>query len=139
MVVARNLGTAWNWLERGDKFDLVVIDLALDRLIREFEPEFSTIKKRLSLQGLDDLPMSGQALGMRLWGRRKTLKQPYCYVTNNVPLWLANMGGGDPEFAGGALADLAELVIDKSSLWPHNVAAVLTKAREYWEREQWLA
>lgn len=38
-VFARDLGVAWQWLERGDRFDLVAIDLALDRYAQEFAKE----------------------------------------------------------------------------------------------------
>jgi CheY-like chemotaxis protein len=138
VVVARNLGVAWHWLERGDRFDLALIDLALDRRSREFEDEFHEVRTALALRNLDDLPVSGQALGMRLWRRRRQLMQRYCYITNNVPLWLPNMVNGDAEFDGKPIEDLAELVMDKSSLWPHNVEAALKRAYEVWDQEQWL-
>ncbi|MFZ4704045.1 MAG: hypothetical protein ACOYMG_28705 [Candidatus Methylumidiphilus sp.] len=139
MNFARDLGAAWGWLERGDHFDLIAIDLALDRYIREFEAEQAIIREGLALRNLADLPMSGQALGLRLWNQRKTLRQRYCYISNHTQLWLeAADKGGDPEFGGKNLDELSDLLIDKSSLWSKNVADKLKKAYEAWDQQQWL-
>lgn len=138
VTFARDLGIAWGWLERGDRFGLVVIDLALDRYIREFAEEHGVIKERLALQGLGDLPMSGQALGLRLWRHRKTLQQRYCYITHHRQIWLANLDAQQPEFGDGASKILDKVLIDKSSIWPKNVLDILEDARHTWEEQKWL-
>lgn len=136
VVFARDLGTVWGWLERGDRFDLVVIDLALDLYIQEFAEEQRIIKEGLASRGLGDLPMSGQALGLRLWRQRNQRRWRYCYITHHMHLWLAGLGHGDAEFGGKSLEDLAEVVLDKSSLWPDNIAVKFQNAYEAWN--QWL-
>lgn len=138
VVFARDLGIAWGWLERGDRFDLIVIDLALDRYTQEFADEQRTIKKGLALGGLGDLPMSGQALGLRLWRQRKKRKLRYCYITHHMQLWLADLDYNGAEFGGKPREDLAEVVLDKSSLWPDNVATKFQKAHDVWDQQQWL-
>lgn len=137
VVFARNLGIAWGWLERGDRFNLIVIDLALDRYIQEFDEEQRSIKDGLALRGLSDLPMSGQALGLRLWRKRMDIKQPYCYITHHMHLWLAGLGHNGAEFGGKPLEELGGVVLDKSSLWPDNVAAKFQNAYDVWEQQQW--
>jgi CheY-like chemotaxis protein len=137
VVFARDLGIAWQWLIRGDRFDLIAIDLALDRYAQEFAKEQQIIKKGLASRGLGDLPMSGQALGLRLWAERQKRKLRYCYITHHVHLWLAGLGDGDAaEFGGKPPSELDKVVLDKSSLWPNNVAGKFQTAYEAWN--QWL-
>lgn len=88
---------------------------------------------------LGDLPMSGQALGLRLWIERKKRKLRYCYITHHMNLWLAELGDSDFEFEKKPLRDLNEFVLDKSSLWPNNIVAKLKEAYDAWDQQQWLA
>ena len=138
VVFSRDLGIAWGWLGRGDQFGLIIIDLALDRYTQEFAEEHRIIKEGLASRGLGDLPMSGQALGLRLWRQRKNLKQRYCYITHHRHLWLAGLGYSDFEFAKKPLRDLDKIVLDKSSLWPNNIVAKLQEAYDAWEQQKWL-
>lgn len=139
VVFARDLGIAWGWLERDDQFGLIVIDLALDRYTNEFADEQRIIKEDLALRGLGDLPMSGQALGLRLWLERKKRKQRYCYITHHIQLWLGGLGHNDTEFGGKPKEDLAEVILDKSSLWPDNISDKFQKAYDVWDQQQWFA
>jgi hypothetical protein len=137
-VFARDIGTPWRWLQRGDHFGLIVIDLALDRTISEFEAEQRVIREGLALRDFGDLPMSGQALGMRLWSQRQTLRQPYCYITNHRQLWLPKLGSKPPEFGDTSPDDLNKLLIDKSSLWPNNVNEKFNDVLAVWGAKKWL-
>lgn len=139
VVFARDLGIAWQWLEHGDRFDLIAIDLALDRYSKEFAKEHKIIREGLALRHLGDLPMSGQALGLRLWTERKERKLCYCYITHHMNLWLAGLGGSDFEFAKKPLKELNKIVLDKSSLWPSNIVAKFQSAYDTWDQEQWLS
>lgn len=138
VVFARDLGVAWGWLERGDQFNMVVIDLALDRYIEEFAKEQQIIREGLASRRLGDLPMSGQALGLRLWVERKQRKLRYCYITHHMNLWLAGLGDSDFEFAKKPLKELAKIVLDKSSLWPNNIVTTFQNAYDTWDQESWL-
>lgn len=139
VIFARDLGIAWQWLKRGDRFDLVAIDLALDRYIEEFAKEQKIIREGLASRRLGDLPMSGQALGLRLWNERKGRKLRYFYITHNMHLWLADLGYSDYEFAKKPLKELDKILLDKSSLWPTNIVVKFQEAYEDWDRQQWLA
>lgn len=138
VVIARDLGTAWVRLQPDDSFDLIAIDLALDRFINKFAPEQNLIRAGLVSRNLGDLPMSGQALGLRLWKQRREKKQRYCYITNHDQLWLESLGPSDPEFKGESLGRLSEVILDKSSLLSKNIADKLKTAYEAWDTYQWL-
>lgn len=138
VTTARDLALAWKWLEEGKHFDLIVIDLALDRYTQKFAEEFSNIKEALLNLGYGGLPMSGQALGLRLWKQRKTLQNRYCYITNHPQLWISGITSPDPEFETSKDLDAKELVIDKASLWVNNIEDTLTKAITRWDQEKWL-
>ncbi len=139
ILVARDLCTAWGWLARGDRFDLVILDIALDRDCPEFAEEANTVKQALVQRSLADLPMSGQVLGLRLWLQRKTLKQPYCYITNHPQIWVPNLVPHDKEFEAGTVREVASLVLDKSTMWASNVQAKLQAAIQHWDCKKWLA
>jgi CheY-like chemotaxis protein len=136
-TTARDLSLAWLTIEKDRLIDLVVIDIALDRYIREFADEQRQIREGLAAHGHEDLPMSGQALGLRLWRRRRELHMRYCYTTNHMYLWLPNLDRGDPEFAGGRAVD-HPTVLDKSTLWQHNVESKLMEAYGEWAKQGWL-
>nr|VFK53931.1 MAG: hypothetical protein BECKTUN1418F_GA0071002_10335 [Candidatus Kentron sp. TUN]VFK55853.1 MAG: hypothetical protein BECKTUN1418E_GA0071001_10345 [Candidatus Kentron sp. TUN]VFK58290.1 MAG: hypothetical protein BECKTUN1418D_GA0071000_10796 [Candidatus Kentron sp. TUN] len=133
--VVRDIGDAWSRIEKerenGTPFELVIIDLGLDREIPEFESENRELRK-------DFRARSGQALGLRLWRRRKELKQRYCYLTNN-PWILVEADGGDSEFGGKTQEELDSiLVLDKSGVWPKDIEGKLQRAYEKWQEEGWL-
>lgn len=139
--VARDIGTGWARITRNrtdNNFDLMIIDLALDRDIREFDPEHQEMKENLQAQGYGDLPISGQALGLRLWHQRKARQQRYCYLSNHPQLWLSNLDGEDPEFGGETPKNLPDLLLDKSDLWARNVEEKLQIAHGIWDRKGWL-
>lgn len=138
VVFARDLGIAWQRIKSGDQFDLVVIDLALDRYIEEFAKEQKIIREGLASRRLGDLPMSGQALGLRLWTERKELKLRYCYFTHHMNLWLAGLGDGDFEFGKKPLKELSKIIFDKSSLWPKNIIKKFQEAHNEWDQQIWL-
>nr|VFJ43919.1 MAG: Response regulator receiver domain-containing protein [Candidatus Kentron sp. FM]VFJ44263.1 MAG: Response regulator receiver domain-containing protein [Candidatus Kentron sp. FM]VFK06154.1 MAG: Response regulator receiver domain-containing protein [Candidatus Kentron sp. FM] len=134
--IARDLDVAWKRIEEERKaaspFDLVLIDLGLDRKILEFEQEDEELRKKAFAA------RSGQALGLRLWRRRRELQQRYCYVTNN-PWILGELEGEDPELGAKASKELNDtLVLDKSKLGPENVEEKFQRAYRIWEDEQWL-
>ena len=135
---ARDLAIAWRHIEREQTFDLIVIDIALDRFVQEFREEQRIIREGLAARGFEDLPMSGQALGLRLWDRRKELKLKYCYTTNHMYLWLPNLDRKDPEFGGGPAAE-QKTVLDKSGLWQANVAEKFLDAYNEWDSRKWLS
>nr|VFJ56950.1 MAG: hypothetical protein BECKDK2373B_GA0170837_106212 [Candidatus Kentron sp. DK]VFJ59047.1 MAG: hypothetical protein BECKDK2373C_GA0170839_106912 [Candidatus Kentron sp. DK] len=141
--LARDVGTGWisikNGVDMGDPFDLVLIDLALDREIPEFNREYKEMKDVLHSQGYGDLPISGQALGLRLWRMREEIRQRYCYITNHPQLWLDNLNREDPEFGGEKLEELQqEVVLDKSDLWSRNIQEKLHIAHQVWMDKQWI-
>ncbi|WP_089724844.1 response regulator [Candidatus Thiosymbion oneisti] len=138
ITVARDLSVAWRYIEQKKQFDLIVIDIALDRYVEAFAEEQSIIRNGLTTRGHEDLPMSGQALGLRLWHQRNKLQQRYCYTTNHMYLWLPNLDPADPEFSGGEAADHAAVIMDKSSLWQNNVEDKFTAARNEWDTQKWL-
>lgn len=137
IAIARDLFVAWRYIEQGKHFDLIVIDIALDRFVEAFATEQHIIREGLKTQGYGDLPISGQALGLRLWRKRKEFEQRYCYITNHMYLWLPNLDPDDPEFGGGTATDHAT-VMDKSTLQQSNVAEKFTAAHNKWDRERWL-
>jgi hypothetical protein len=137
---ARDVGAGWSWIIRSKTehpFDMVIIDLALDRKIREFDREYEEMSNVLGSRGYGELRMSGQALGLRLWRRRKEIHQRYCYVTNHPQLWLDNINGADPEFGGETTGMLSDLVLDKPDLWRGNIEEKLQNAYNTWEKRQW--
>ena len=140
--IACDLSTAWKWIgderKTDNPFDLVLIDLGLDRKVMEFKKEDEELRDALLSKGYGDLPISGQALGLRLWRRRNALQQPYCYFTNHLQLWLENFDKEDPEFGGETLEGLRDLMLDKSDLWPGNIKEKFWRARQVWKDEQWL-
>lgn len=138
VVVARDLAEAWTWLQGGQQFTLVAIDLALDQPVPEFAAEFGEVLKALSRKGLGELPMSGQALGLRLWRERKARNVRYCYLSNHPQLWVPAIDAGDPEFKAARGAP-AEVLLDKASLWQHNIEAMLVAATKVWDEKKWFA
>nr|VFJ43918.1 MAG: hypothetical protein BECKFM1743A_GA0114220_100127 [Candidatus Kentron sp. FM]VFJ44258.1 MAG: hypothetical protein BECKFM1743C_GA0114222_1000910 [Candidatus Kentron sp. FM]VFK06155.1 MAG: hypothetical protein BECKFM1743B_GA0114221_1001110 [Candidatus Kentron sp. FM] len=133
-----NIGAGWTRIECDGPFHLVLIDLGLDRKIREFDREYEEIIDTLRAQGYGSLPISGQVLGLRLWRRRKEMQQRYCYLTNHPQLWLANLNPDDPEFGGEKPEILRDMVLDKSDLWSRNIEEKFQRAHQVWEDEQWL-
>nr|VFK28040.1 MAG: Response regulator receiver domain-containing protein [Candidatus Kentron sp. MB]VFK29354.1 MAG: Response regulator receiver domain-containing protein [Candidatus Kentron sp. MB]VFK74760.1 MAG: Response regulator receiver domain-containing protein [Candidatus Kentron sp. MB] len=149
VTIAREVDIGWERIqrERKDPFDLVLLDLALDRRADEFTWEQGIVKEALSRRGFGDLPMSGQALGLRLWRRRRALKQRYCYVSNVRNLiWMPRLIADDPEFNepdpdayGLEMPDnLLGVILEKSELSSNNVAEKLQKAWQIWEDNGWL-
>nr|VFK64291.1 MAG: Response regulator receiver domain-containing protein [Candidatus Kentron sp. UNK]VFK71054.1 MAG: Response regulator receiver domain-containing protein [Candidatus Kentron sp. UNK] len=101
VTTARDLDIGWElvWDKRETPFDLVVLDLSLDRISREFIQEQSIIRNAPSMRDHRDfLPISGQAMGLRLWRRRKELRQRYCYLTHHRYFWAPQIDERDPEF-----------------------------------------
>jgi CheY-like chemotaxis protein len=139
IAIARDLCTAWGLLTRGNRFDLVIIDIALDQGCPEFAAEASITKQALVQRSLADLPISGQAMGLRLWQQRQTLKQPYCYISNHPQIWVPNLVPHDKEFEAGTVGEVASLVLDKSTMWASNVQAKLQAAIQHWDDKKWLA
>jgi len=93
VTTARDLDVGWQLIrdEHKEPFNLVILDLVLDTRSREFAWEQSIIRGALSPLGYGDLPTSGQAMGLRLWRRRKELQQRYCYLTNIPRLWIPKL------------------------------------------------
>lgn len=137
ICVVRDLTSAWNLLVKGKHFDLVVIDIALDRREAEFEKEYAELQAGLAARGKGGLPMSGQALGLRLWRQRASRKQPYCYFTHNFDLWLEGQNSSDTEFSHLGARRSPELVIEKIDVFAHNVEAKFENALEIWGAETW--
>jgi len=137
-ATARDLAIAWRRIQTQPRVDLVVVDIALDRYVREFAEEQRIIREGLVARVHGNFPMSGQALRLRLWRNRRTLRTRYCYTTHHMYLWLPNLEPHDPEFRGGNSADHAT-IIDKSSLWQHNVESKFTTAFHEWDNNSWLA
>nr|VFJ49563.1 MAG: Response regulator receiver domain-containing protein [Candidatus Kentron sp. DK] len=143
VVSARDLDFAWDLIEKesltGSPFDMVLIDLGMDRKDPAFEQEDRELRGILQSRGYGDLPISGQSLGLRLWRKRKTLWQRYCYITNHSILWVDNADGQDPEF-GGKLWETVDniLLLDKSDLWLGNIEKKLQVVGKIWENEGWL-
>ncbi len=139
VVGTKDVGIAWSLLQRGDRFDLVIIDLLLDRASPEFAQENKEITQGLASKGVGAISASGQVVGLRLWRQRQQLKQPYCYITNNSPaLWVSNIDQNDPEFAHTSQQTPEHLVIDKSTIWPANVEAILKESCVFWAKQSWL-
>jgi len=142
--IAQNLSVGWKRIENNcDKpFDLVILDLALDIGDLGFTEERSVILNVMGLRHLEILPGSGQELGLRLWRRRREMRQRYCYMTNNRFLWMPQLDEGDPEFGQRAseqelLAWIPDLILEKSELWPHNVAEKFKAAWQIWDNKGW--
>jgi CheY-like chemotaxis protein len=138
VFLSRDIGSAWKRIEEGGLFDLVIIDIALDRYSDEFRAEYHLVRQGLGEHGFYDLDMSGQALGLRLWRERQQLRQRYCYVSNHPHLWLSGLPKGNPEFDGKDRSSLQDVVMDKSSVWPSNVTKKFSSAYNVWENFQWL-
>nr|VFK28041.1 MAG: Response regulator receiver domain-containing protein [Candidatus Kentron sp. MB]VFK29357.1 MAG: Response regulator receiver domain-containing protein [Candidatus Kentron sp. MB]VFK74761.1 MAG: Response regulator receiver domain-containing protein [Candidatus Kentron sp. MB] len=147
---ARNLDIGWDKFKHerniGTPFDLVVLDLTLDRKTQACAEEQEIIRESLILRDLGDLPMSGQAMGLWLWRQRKGLQQRYCYMSYHRYLWIPRLDGEDPEFdesdhesRGRKIPErLLGLILEKSNLWPDNIAAVFQNAWQIWEDRKWL-
>nr|VFK07222.1 MAG: hypothetical protein BECKLPF1236A_GA0070988_1000811 [Candidatus Kentron sp. LPFa]VFK23960.1 MAG: hypothetical protein BECKLPF1236C_GA0070990_1000911 [Candidatus Kentron sp. LPFa] len=142
----RNLSMGWEQFNHEHRahtpFDLIVLDLALDRKIREFPEEQKVIQDALYSRSVADIPVSGQAMGLRLWRRRKEIQQRYCYITYHQYVWMAQLDGEDPEFEQ-ELSELdvrwlPKLILEKSDLWPDNVAEKFEIAHKIWDDKKWL-
>nr|VFJ71447.1 MAG: Response regulator receiver domain-containing protein [Candidatus Kentron sp. FW] len=143
VTTTRDLDAAWAWIEKERKadqpFDLVLIDLGLDRKVSEFKKEDEELREDLLSRGHGDIPISGQVLGLRLWRRRKELQQRYCYVTNYSYLWVEKFDEQNPEFGGKGLEVLKDtLMLNKSELWSDNVEEKFQRAHQKWQEEGWL-
>ncbi|VFM96024.1 MAG: hypothetical protein BECKG1743D_GA0114223_101551 [Candidatus Kentron sp. G] len=140
MEIIDNIGLGWVWIERHGPFELVLIDLALDRHFSEFGREYKEVREGLESYGHGALFMTGQALGLRLWRRRKKIQQPYCYFTNFSQIWVENCNTGDPEFGGMMFEEAHDLglVLNKSALWEGNMDQELRNIRQIWEDKEWL-
>nr|VFK18790.1 MAG: hypothetical protein BECKLPF1236B_GA0070989_11522 [Candidatus Kentron sp. LPFa] len=142
----RNLSMGWEEINRAHRartpFDLIVLDLALDRKVREFPEEQKVIRDALYSRSVADIPVSGQAMGLRLWRRRKEIQQRYCYITYHQYVWMAQLDGEDPEFEQELseldVGWLPKLILEKSDLWPDNVAEKFETAYKIWEERKWL-
>nr|VFK38795.1 MAG: hypothetical protein BECKTC1821D_GA0114238_100585 [Candidatus Kentron sp. TC] len=146
VTTSHNLSMGWEWLKRerreGNPFDLVILDLALDRKVREFTEEQDDVRDALDSRGVADLPMSGQVMGLWLWRRRKEVRQRYCYMTYHPCVWMAQLDEEAPEFEQG-LSELdaewlPKLILEKSDLWLDNVAEKFETAWKIWEDREWL-
>jgi len=138
VFIVRDLTAAWNLLANGKRFDLVIIDIALDRQEIAFQEDYRALQTGLAARGMGGLPMSGQALGLRLWRERKSWKQPYCYLTHNSQLWLEGQNYPDPEFLGLGPLRGPDLVIEKTDVFARNVEAKFRAAFNIWMNEKWL-
>lgn len=147
--VAIDLNQAWQIIKNGKEsgkkhdeqgykvFDLIVIDIAFDAPAREFKHEQDLIHDHLVRRGYGGLAISGQALGLRLWKQRGTLKQPYCYTTNHQDLWIQDIPAEEAEFGGGDASN-HHTVIDKASLWPGSIITTIESAVSEWVSKPWL-
>nr|VFK64295.1 MAG: Response regulator receiver domain-containing protein [Candidatus Kentron sp. UNK]VFK71055.1 MAG: Response regulator receiver domain-containing protein [Candidatus Kentron sp. UNK] len=142
---ARSLDEGWQWIqdEHRRPFDLVILDLALDKKTEEFTKEQNIIWNAMRLRHLDLLPSSGQAMGLRLWRKRREMRQRYCYMTNNRFLWRPQLDKEDPEFEkkaseGELSKEISDLILEKSSIRLDNVAEKFEIAHKIWDDKKWL-
>lgn len=112
-------------------FDLLVIDLMLNRFEHEFTCEQEKLAKALAQRQQTNIP-SGQALGLRLWNNSP--RQPYCYLSAHPELWVAGL---DQEFDGATDAELALLCVHKDRIRSAELGTKLDEVVALWKRKGW--
>ncbi len=112
-------------------FDLLVIDLMLNRSEHEFASEQEKLAKALAQRQQSNLP-SGQALGLRLWNSPP--RQPYCYLSSYPTLWVAGL---DQEFDGATDTELALLRMHKDRTPTATLSKTLGEVVALWQRKGW--
>ncbi len=125
------LRTAQRQAKANTPFDLLVIDLMLDRFEPEFDCEQKKLAKALAQNQLPNIP-SGQALGLRLWNTLP--RQAYCYLSAHPRLWVA---GVDHEFNGASDAELALLLMQKDRLRSTELSEKLCDVVALWRNKGW--
>lgn len=112
-------------------FDLLVIDLMLNRFEHEFAREQEKLAKALAQRQQPNIP-SGQALGLRLWNSLP--RQPYCYLSAHPGLWVA---GVDKEFDGATDTELALLRMPKDRIRSAELGTKLGEVVALWKQKGW--
>lgn len=115
----------------GKPFDLVVIDLMLNRMEREFTVEEKKLASASAQRQLPNIP-SGQALGLRLWSTLP--RQPYCYLSSHPGLWVP---GVDREFEGATGAELDLLRLHKDRVRSAELKTKLSQVIDLWRQKGW--
>lgn len=114
-----------------EPFDLVVIDLMLNRMELEFTVEEKKLASASAQRQLPNIP-SGQALGLRLWSTLP--RQPYCYLSSHPGLWVP---GVDREFEDATETELDLLRLHKDRVRSAELHAKLCEVIELWQNKGW--
>lgn len=99
-------------LLRHQAFELVILDLILDDpMPPALEPHARIVDAGLRGRKFRS-DMSSQALGLWLWAREPSIRQPYCYVTNYLDMWVPDLKieKSSLEFCDASAAQRAQLV-----------------------------
>lgn len=116
----------------GKPFDLLVIDLMLQRFEPRFSPEYRKISAALAQAHLPNIA-TGQALGLRLWNTPPP-RTPYCYLSSHPTLWMRDL---DNEFEGANEEELALLRMDRDEVTSATLSEALGKVLDLWKRKGW--
>lgn len=114
-----------------EPFDLVVIDLMLNRMELEFTVEEQKLASASAQRQSSNIP-SGQALGLRLWSTSP--RQPYCYLSSHPGLWVP---GVDREFEGATETELHLLRLHKDRVRSAELHAKLRNVIDLWRQSGW--
>ncbi len=125
------LRTAQRQARANTPFDLLVIDLMLNRFEPEFDGEQKKLAQALAQKQQPNIP-SGQALGLRLWNTLP--RQAYCYLSAHPQLRVA---GVDQEFNGASDAELAVLLMQKDRLRSTELSDKLCDVVGLWRNKGW--
>lgn len=112
-------------------FDLLVVDLMLNRAEHEFTREQEKLAKALTERQQPNIP-SGQALGLRLWN--SSPRQPYCYLSSHLGIWVAGL---DKEFDGATAEELALLRMHKDRIRSADLSKTLGEVVALWKQKGW--
>lgn len=115
----------------GTPFDLVVIDLMLNRMELEFTVEEKKLASASAQRQSPNIP-SGQALGLRLWNMSQ--RRPYCYLSSHPGLWVP---GVDREFEDATETELDLLRLHKDRVRSAELKTKLNQVIDLWRQKGW--
>ena len=118
-----------------ENFDVVVIDLLLNRFEPSFAAEQSMVGGAMARAKLAEIP-SGQAFGLRIWQAGSGNRIPYCYMSAHPQYWMSGLGS-PVEFEGADKSELTTLQLEKGRVKMADFHTRLQEVVNLWKKKGW--
>jgi len=118
-----------------ENFDVVVIDLLLNRFEPSFAAEQSMVGEAMAREKLAEIP-SGQAFGLRIWQAGSGNRIPYCYMSAHPQYWMSGLGN-PVEFESADKSELNILQLEKGRVRMADFHTRLEKVIGLWRKKGW--